>query len=249
MSINLKKFTTAIVLILTITISSFALLAPINAAHEVQIHPLMSVYPNPLGVGQQVTILVFTQPIPPTSNERFEGLYVEMQKPDGTTQTFGPSVSGPLGNVVWTYVPDTAGTYKFKFVIPAQTGFNDPELVYLGAESPIVELTVTQEPPVPPVGPAELPNYYWTYPIYGENREWAGISGAWLQGNYNWKAPFNPHTIGPKTAHILWTYRAAFGGLEGGEFDAVSYAQGRAYESKDTPGILINRFKSLSNGI
>jgi hypothetical protein len=144
MTINLKKFTTALFLILTIAVASFALLSPINAAHEVQIYPLLSVFPNPVGVGEQVTILVFTQPIPPTREDRFTGLTVNMERPDGTTQTFGPDVSGPLGNVVWTFVPATAGTYKFIFHIPDQSGYDDPELSYIGASSPVVELTVTE---------------------------------------------------------------------------------------------------------
>jgi hypothetical protein len=85
-----------------------------------------------------------------------------------------------------------------------------------------------------------MPNYYWTYPISAENREWAGMTGSWLQNSYDHKQMFNPYTIGPKTAHVLWTYRHAFGGIDGGEFSSVAFAQGRAYESKDTPQILIN---------
>jgi hypothetical protein len=240
MSKNLKKLTTTVFLISIMAFASFAFLSPIFALHEVQIHPLLSVFPNPVGVGEQVTVLVFTQPIPPTREERFTGLTVSMERPDGSTHTFGPDVSGPLGNVVWTFVPDAAGTYKFIFHIPDQTGYDDPELIYLGSDSPVVELEVLQEAPEPPVGPADLPNYYWTFPINAENREWAGITGSWLQGSYDHKAQFNPHAFAPKTAHILWTYRHAFGGIEGGEFSSVAFAQGRAYESKDTPGILIN---------
>ena len=76
---------------------------PVNAAQKTQqIVPLLSVFPDPVGLGQTVTILVFTQPIPPTSNDRFFGLWVDMTAPDGSTQKFGPSTSGPLGNVIWT---------------------------------------------------------------------------------------------------------------------------------------------------
>jgi hypothetical protein len=57
---------------------------------------------------------------------------------------------------------------------------------------------------------------------------------------YNYLYKYNPYTTSPKTAHVLWTYRQAFGGIEGGPTGTVSYASGTMYEAKVGPGIIIN---------
>jgi hypothetical protein len=236
---KMKMTTIALVLMLNIVATSIVFLPSVNAVTERDITPLLSVFPNPVGVGQTVTILVFTQPLPPTSNDRFFDLTVTMKKPDGTTQTFGPSVSGPLGNVIWTFVPDQTGTYAVVFSIPDQS-FPDRDVFYHGADSPTVEITVQQEQIV---GFPDVPKSedFWDFPIDAQNRIWADNIGAWLRSSYNASSNnYNPYTTGPKTAHVLWKWRNALGGLEGGGFGPVAYAQGRAYEGKMTPSIIIN---------
>ena len=242
---NVTKTIMTLVLILTI-IASLVYLPSINATITNQLFPFLSVNPNPVGVGQTVTILVFTQPIPPTGNDRFYNLTVTLTKPDGATQTFGPSTSGSLGNAIWYFTPTDVGTYKFKFVIPNQT-YPDRDLVYLGAESPIVELNVTSIS-VEPLPDAPLPTEYWTYPINAQNHAWASISGSWLMINYEStkggpaNGDPNYYTTGPKTSHILWKWRNAFGGIEGGKLEAVAYYEGHEYELKWRPGIVINNY-------
>ena len=91
---------------------------------------------------------------------------------------------------------------------------------YQPSTSATFTLTVQQDSiPWPPVTP--LPNTYWTRPIYGENNNWYTLSGNWLGlagAVYNATSNYNPYTLSPKTAHILWTKPEAFGGMIGGEF-------------------------------
>ena len=237
---NMTKVITALVFILTLTVTTLSISLPVNAVVEQTIGPFMSVFPNPIGVSQTVTINVFTQPLPPSSNDRFFDLKVTMTKPDGTTQTFGPSVSGPLGNAIWTYVPTEVGTYKFQFSIPDQDFSEQYDIKFLGATGPEVDLVVQPNPVVgfPDISKSEE---FWDFPINAQNRLWADNMGPWLQASYDHTgSKYNPYTTGPKTAHIVWTWRNALGGLEGADFGAVAYAQGRAYESKNTPQISIN---------
>jgi len=239
MKIITKKNITAVLIIMMTFATAFVAL-PLAKA-QLQIAPFLSVVPDPCGVGQTLTLNAFTQPIPPTSNDRFDNISVTMTKPDGTKQTFGPVRGGPLGNWVWLYTPDTAGTYLFQMHIADQHFPNSPagNVVYKGADGPIVNVTVQQEP-IAGMPDTPLPTQYWTYPINAQNRLWAATSGAWLRASYDGSG-FNPYTTST-SGHILWRYRNAFGGLEGGPNGYVAYAQGRAYEGKMTPTIVISNY-------
>ena len=64
-----------------------------------------------------------------------------------------------------------------------------------------------------------LPTGYWTNPVYTNNREWASISGAWLQGVGSlaqFISKYNPYSTAPSTPHIVWSTQVSSGGLVGG---------------------------------
>ena len=100
-----------------------------------------------------------------------------------------------------------------------------------------------------------LPTDYWTRPIYPTNREWHTIGGNWLKGTHP-TGNFNPDTLAPNTAHIVWTKPTEFGGIVGGQYGDTSYHTGSAYENMWTggSGIIIsgkmyyNEPKSPRNG-
>jgi outer membrane protein assembly factor BamB len=205
----------------------------------------MSFTPNPVGVGQQILVNVWTTPGITRYFYR-QGYTVTIQKPDGTTETIGPFISYMGDCTAWfEYVVDQAGTWKFKFAhagtyIPKGTYYAQPGTfpqpnpnittgtnVYWGpSETDWQELTVQQDqvlswPSVP------LPTDYWTRPIQRENREWWTIGG-----NYPWNgAHYYPsgrvlyssnyrNTYGvtaPNTAHIVWRRMGADAGIIGGE--------------------------------
>jgi len=230
--------TITLIIALMLVAASFTSLPFASAETQRQVYAFLSVGPNPVGVAQTVTILVFTQPLPTTSMDRFYNLTVTLTKPDSTTQVFGPETSGPLGNYVWYYTPTDVGTYKFVFNFPQQTIGNT---TFLAAQSPTVELVV-QSDQIEPLPDTPLPTEYWDFPINAQNYLWSGMIGSRLQGGFGGPKPFFEFTRSPKTSHVNWIYRFAFGGLDGGLVGPVAYYEGHEYQSKWGPGLVINNY-------
>jgi hypothetical protein len=256
-----KTKTTTIALVLVLTVAAmFMVCLPVANARMIteDTQVFLSVEPNPVGVGQTVTVSVWIYPIPPTSADRYHNIVVTITHPDGTTEQLGPVTGAALGNWVWQYVPSVTGTYQFQASHPTEIWYNvvyagvPTNVTRLASTGPKVALTVQQQP-IEPLPETPLPTEYWTYPINGQNHLWASISGPWLGygmgGAYNGTSTFNPYTTGPRTAHVLWKYPIAFGGIEGGTTGAVSYASGTMYENKKNPNIIINgRFYQYNTG-
>jgi outer membrane protein assembly factor BamB len=240
---NSMLILTIVLLIATITMVPL----PIIAAKTVSPNAFLAVNPNPVGVNQQVSIIVWCQPITPYNSIPTPMIEytVTITKPDGSIDTLGPMDSWPMGAAFFSYTPTMTGDYAFKFNYPGQT-FPSGE-VYLPAESPITTLTVQAEK-VPDWPAAELPTDYWERPINCENREWSTISGDWLMCYYNStytgfgdaSAGYNPYTKAPKSSHILWTKSVTSGGLAGGELGSLGYYSGLSYNVYCTPPIIMN---------
>jgi hypothetical protein len=239
---------TALFAVLTIVTTSIVFLPVGNATSTEQTWTFLLITPNPIGVGQQVTVSMWIYPLPPNANLRYDDLSVTVTKPDGTTETFGPATGGPLGNYVWNFVPSATGTYYFVAHFPGCTFSDVPppyvpagDVVRLASDSSEVALTVQQEP-IERLPDTPLPTEYWTYPINAQNYLWSSISGSWLGSGrgYNNTGPVNPYSTGPKTAHVLWKKQAAFGGIEGGIFEANSYHGGTGYQEKNPVNVIIN---------
>jgi outer membrane protein assembly factor BamB len=165
----------------------------------------------------------------------WEGLTVEVTKPDGSSETLGPYTTDSTGGTGGIFVPDMTGTYEMYTVFPEQTvlaggGFFGPayNLTYTASESEVLELVVTAEPIQFYPGHG-LPAEYWSRPIDAQLREWSSVSGSWTHDPDNLIAPYND---APETAHILWAKEMATGGLVGGELGGQSYGIGDAYEGK-----------------
>jgi hypothetical protein len=271
MRIAKNKASFIAVLLLLTTITS-VLLVPSLDAHtppfQIPTFAFCNVAPNPCGIGQTVTIAIWLNVPPPTANgpygDRWTGMTVKITKPDGTAETLGPFTSDDTGGTFTTYTPTTVGNYTFEMNYPGQTiaGNNLSPTVsstvkaYTGdkvlpSNSNVYTLAVQQEP-VPSVPLTPLPSNYWETPVNAENvNYWYSISGNWLglgaffsanTGMYNQNGNYNPYTTAPKTAHIVWTKPAAFGGALGGEFggDLTSnYYSTRQYEKMFAP-IIIN---------
>ena len=120
---------------------------------------------------------------------------------------------------------------------------------FMPSTSPPATLNV-QENPIGGLSANPLPSTYWTRPVQSTNSPWYTITGNWLglgitsfgaTGRYNATGDYNPYTTSPKTAHILWTKPAAFGGLIGGEFGGTltsNFYSTAEYEPKFAPIIL-----------
>ena len=136
MRIQTKQTSYTVTLILLLSISTFAILMPTAQAHtpawNIPTWTYLSVSPSPIGVNQQLFIIMWLNLPPPTAyglyGDRWEGLKVTVTKPDGTTQTLGPFKSDPVGTAYTTYTPDQTGKYTFQSSFPGQTlaGNNPP---------------------------------------------------------------------------------------------------------------------------
>ncbi|MFW6117463.1 MAG: PQQ-binding-like beta-propeller repeat protein [Thermoproteota archaeon] len=213
-----KVATIALVTILTIT--AFMVIVPAGAQENIEIPSflLLSVAPNPVGQGQQITVNAFmSKPAP----ELYEGITVEMKRPDGTKDEFGPYETDQTGGLWFTHTVEQVGEYTFQAEFPGQTMSG----TYLKPTvSNEVTLTVQEEPVTMKYDSPPLPDDYWTRPIYATNWEWAEIGGNWLSlgsavfasaGDYDATGNFQPYSEAPDTPHIMWTKPTHFGGQPG----------------------------------
>ncbi len=237
--------TIALILLLTVT-AIMASMQTAYAANLLDTYAFCTAEPNPVGLGQTVTIVMWLDKPPPLDAHGFaipyEGYQVTITKPDGNTQAMGPYTSDPIASYYITFVPTTTGTYYVQFSFPGQhiTGvslFGVPnDFEYKASTSSKVALTVQQSPtPAYPSNP--LPTSFWKRPINGENYGWNTISGNWLGvplttfGNgYDASGAFNPYSTAPNTAHIVWTKPMMPGGIVGGNWNNIGYSTGLSYE-------------------
>ena len=263
---NLKNKSMAILIaaILTISIGASTILLPANAhtpSINQQTWAFISASPNPDGLGQTITLGFWLQQPPNTANgpygDRWEGMKINVVKPDGTNETLGPFRSDDTGGTFTTYVPTLLGNYSFQMIFPGQTlananpppGGNTAGQPYVGdyflpSISNVATVTV-QESIVAFLPTAPLPTNYWTRPINAMNYNWFSIAGNWLggpNGIYRLDSQYNPYTTAPNSAHILWTKPESFGGTVGGDFGSDltgNYYTNRQYEKPFLP-IIIN---------
>ena len=112
-------------------------------------------------MGQYVEITMWLNALPPTAQgiegDIWNGLTVNVTKPDGSHEILGPYQSDAVGTKSITYTPDQVGQYTYVFSFPGQiagngTGLPNPSgLAYVGdyfepsTSAPAI-LTVQQEP-------------------------------------------------------------------------------------------------------
>ncbi len=266
-----KTLAILIAALLTISMAASIILIPETNAHTppwtIPTYAYINIAPNPVGVGQQVSLNAWLDKVPPGAvgqwGMRWENMKIEVTKPDGTTEVKGPYTSDPVGGAWDWYTPTQTGTYKFVFSFPgqvaasknpypygAQAGIEFYNDTYQASTSAPFYLTV-QTDPIATAYPANpLPTEFWARPINSMNREWSTIGGNWLglavtqfgyTGMYANTGNFAPYTTAPDSAHVVWTEPLAFGGQIGGEsgsLDTSIYNTGTAYEAKFGPVIL-----------
>jgi outer membrane protein assembly factor BamB len=173
--------------------------AGVTPAYTYASHAFMSLSPNPIGVGQSLLVNLWTSP---GMYHAFymQGYKVTVQKPDGSQEVIGP-INSYLGDATawFEYVPDTAGTWKFKFESPgtympngtywdlpgSETGgfiamskyYTLYTSVYYTADSTDWQELTVQPDMVASWPPSPLPTDYWTRPANVVHREWYPILG------------------------------------------------------------------------
>ena len=224
--------------------------------------------PDPVGVGQSLHIAFWLNVYPPSASgaygDRWENLTINVTKPDGSTEILGPYSSDPAGSNYISWTPTTAGNYSFQFIFPGQTlagsnpapNPNDVSITspYIGddyepSESNIEQITV-QEQQLSWWSNTPLPTEYWTRPISALNSDWYTISGNWLMIGYDFAGTaYNPYTLSPDSAHILWTKPLTYGGIADGQFGSIPYYAGNYYEPLVGAFITVNNPLIIINGV
>ena len=107
---NIKKsakLLIALFLLLVLTIPMIMQASQITV-QAIDVPTFLKVYaaPNPVGVGQaEFLSMFFTKPISTVGNQIYRGLTLNVVKPDGTNQTFGPyntDTTGGVGGIEFT---------------------------------------------------------------------------------------------------------------------------------------------------
>jgi hypothetical protein len=221
----------------------------------------MSIRPNPIGLNQPLLFNLWLEP--PTHYSRYlAGLTVDITKPNGDKETFGPMTTYQGDSTAWfEYTVDQVGTWKFKFnfpgnyyangTLPPGFGQTGPQYLdsayYKPASTKEIEIVV-QSDPVLPWPETPLPNDYWTRPVSPNNREWVRYLGDYPYIGYMKNPPaetnhhasnykFTPFVQAPNTAHIVWKRQGALSGLMGGDFEKKLFGSGEGTYA-GTPSII-----------
>jgi len=230
-----NKIATAIALFLlfAMTVSLFAL--PSATAHTpawiITSYAYIVPAPNPVGVNQQVAIVMWIDtPLPGAAVNN------DIRRHDYTL-----TITDPDGNIVtkqWDIVIDSTSTQSYLYT-PAKAGnytlkFEYDEQVYtwggayqndkFTAASKTTTLTVQEEQLPEARNSYPLPTEYWTRPIEGQNTDWWKISSNWLGrpyilgagAIYGMPGNIQPDGTAPNSPHIMWTKPIQYGGVVGG---------------------------------
>ena len=234
-------------IIATISLTTGGLPAASAQAPRKKTYAFVGLIPDKVGVSQEVLLHIGIFTATANINYGWEGLTVTVTRPDGTKQTLGSFTTDSTGGTGTGFVPTQVGTYSLQSHFPEQENpvtfleferglFLVEGTIMEASDSEVVTLTVTEEPqPLYPNVP--LPTEFWSRPIDAQFREWADISGNWLQTPSNVYAPNN---AGPETAHILWANKLTAGGLAGGDTGEHMMEDGDAYEGKWQDSVIIN---------
>ncbi len=111
---NKKAILASITLIALLAVSIFAVLSPTVNAHtpplSIPNYVYVSAFPNPVGVGQTISLFAWSATYPPTAQgeygDRWTNLEIIVTAPDGSNTTLGPFTSDPVGTIFTTYTPE-----------------------------------------------------------------------------------------------------------------------------------------------
>ena len=248
-----KSMTIVIATLLLLSLTSSILVQCVNGTTNVGTNAWVTATPDPVGIGQTVTIgmgLVQVNPLSQllttsTVANVWNTYKLSIIDPTGAITTAGPFTADYTAVSSYAFTPTNAGNYTITFIFPGQlvNAYGHDE--HYGPSNSTIALTVQQEP-VYSLPQSPLPTDYWTRPINWQNNLWWSILRNWL-GIQNWyqSSSVNPYTTAPATAHIMWTKPLEYGGQIGGgspynvtEFS--NYYTGKSYQWPFSPPIIIN---------
>jgi hypothetical protein len=274
-----KIATIMIAIFLMISMSASMMLIPNTSAHTpawvIPTYAFINAAPNPVGVGQQVNIIMWIDKIPDgaavENTIRWHNYNLTITEPDHTTATtIFATCQDTTSAQFFSYTPDQTGTYTFTFTFPQQnytytgliSGFFGPPAPSAYTNDTYQSSTATttltvQDQPITSISSYPLPTEFWTRPIYGENNDWWTISSNWLgtgspqfttENSYH--NVYIPDAVGSQTSHVMWTKELQSGGIVGGNDFSVQgsgYFEGSAYINRYTNPIILDGMLFYNN--
>ncbi len=252
-----KNMAIVFTLILSIAMVSAMAIDLNTSAHtpawQFTTHAFIAAAPNPVGVGQQVTVVMWLdytiQGTSLANNIRFHNYQLNITKPDGSIQTINfDEIKDTTSSQSYQFTPETVGNYTLSFEFKGQKynfgGQYDNDTYTASFKS--MQLTV-QETPIAKLPETPLPTEYWSRPISGANHQWSLIASNWLGGN-SVTDLWQKNGAGPKSAHIMWTRTQEFGGMVGGtqvQYPAdasnlTTYYSGFSYNTRFGNPMIVN---------
>ncbi|MEJ2244138.1 MAG: PQQ-binding-like beta-propeller repeat protein [Candidatus Bathyarchaeota archaeon] len=244
--INRTKFST-LALVLLLTITTLMVVIPAQAQDltdgttTLPTFLQLSAAPSPVGVHQTLNVNTFLTKPPLTggmggSGVMYEGIIVEVTKPNGNVDEYGPYTTDSTGGAWFSIDPDMVGSWTLQAHYPEQrveymaSSFMGPSVfynfTYAASDSDIVTVDVQEEDAQWNYRIPSLPEEYWTRPIYSTNWEWGEkLGGSWfglaapafaVTGRYDANGNFNPYSLAPNSGHIMWSKATHNGGQPGG---------------------------------
>ncbi len=214
--------------------------------------------PNPVGVGQEFSMVIFNPQVPVGASEGNDIRYkyhVIVTKPDGTTERLpssGSLTSDSTGTTYTKYSPNTTGNYSVMVVFEQLDwrwniggGYGVSPRDYYGvtllSSNRTYTVTVQEEPVYPTaVTNYPLPTEYWSRPIEGQNNAWGQVSSNWLNNAKDRDYGSTDNRVqmdgsAPNSGHILWTKPTEDGGVVGGTVDereGQTFNAGHQYQTR-----------------
>ena len=228
---------------------------PVNTQYPT--YAQINVAPNPIGIGQTVTVNMYLA-VPLETSEAVQNMTLYITDPNGVKTTYGPFRSDATGGTYYAFAPSIIGNYSIYWYYPGQnlTGTTYPRgwggILAQPSTSPTITLTVQQDPisrsyyPITP-----LPTAWWETPVTAENiQNWYTINGPWMglsalpfaaTGTFNSTTVCNPWTQSVLAGHVIWTLPWGAGGVPGGEYggtESSNFWMTRQYSPNFAPVIM-----------
>ncbi len=218
--------------------------------------------PNPVGRGQQMTIVMFNPQVPYGSADANDVRYeysIDITDPDGDDSRLpasGTIVSDSTGSAYATFTPTKVGNYTITIRFEelfyrwyTSSSFRNYYGVTLQESTHTYTLTVQEEQVEPAaVTVYPLPTEFWTRPIEGQNNAWGAVSSYWLNNAHerdygSGQNRYQREGSAPNSPHILWTKVTEDGGVVGGDeyfsTEGEVFNAGHQYQTRFTNQIIM----------